>query len=362
MNRMMPPSAAITSLSTAFSRSSNSPRYFAPAISAPMSSASSFLSFRDSGTSPLTMRKREAFDDRGLADAGLADQHRIVLGPARQHLDRAADLLVAADDRIELAGARGLGQVARIFLQRVIGVFGARRIRPCGPCADPRSPALSVCAVTPASARILPASAPFSIASASKQPLDGDEGIARLLRDLLGVVEQPRGGRREIELAGARALHLGQFGEREFDLRERVARAPARLVDQPGREPLLVVEEHLEQMLGRELLMAFADRERLRALDEAPARSVYFSKFMRCLPWPPAAPRSDAAGSERSDLPPCAACLLFKRARRPRKRGGGEFAEGRAPADARARLRRRDPARRTLFRLSRRRRSAPRLD
>ena len=27
--------------------------------------------------------QRQTFDDRGLADAGLADQHRIVLGPAR---------------------------------------------------------------------------------------------------------------------------------------------------------------------------------------------------------------------------------------------------------------------------------------
>ena len=56
MKRMMPPLAAVTSCRTAFSRSSNSPRYFAPAISAPMSSASSFLSRIDSGTSPLTMR------------------------------------------------------------------------------------------------------------------------------------------------------------------------------------------------------------------------------------------------------------------------------------------------------------------
>ncbi len=56
MNRMMPPAAAVTSLSTAFSRSSNSPRYLAPAISAPMSSAINCLSFSDSGTSPLTMR------------------------------------------------------------------------------------------------------------------------------------------------------------------------------------------------------------------------------------------------------------------------------------------------------------------
>ena len=66
----------------------------------------------------------EAFDDRGLADAGLADQHRIVLGPARQHLDGAADFLVAADHRIDLAVARRLRQVAGIFLQRVIGVLG----------------------------------------------------------------------------------------------------------------------------------------------------------------------------------------------------------------------------------------------
>ena len=68
--------------------------------------------------------QRQALDDGGLADAGLADQHRIVLGAARQHLDGAADFLVAADHRIELAVARGLGEIAGIFLQRVIGVLG----------------------------------------------------------------------------------------------------------------------------------------------------------------------------------------------------------------------------------------------
>ena len=33
---------------------------------------------------------REALDDRRLADAGLADQHRVVLGLAREDLDRRA--------------------------------------------------------------------------------------------------------------------------------------------------------------------------------------------------------------------------------------------------------------------------------
>ena len=65
------------------------------------------------------MRPGEPFDDRGLADAGLADEHRIVLRAARQHLDDAANLFVASDDRIELAAARKLRQIAPVFLERL---------------------------------------------------------------------------------------------------------------------------------------------------------------------------------------------------------------------------------------------------
>ncbi len=50
------PSDSCTSLSTALSRSSNSPRYLAPAISEPRSRAISRLSRSPVGTSPLTMR------------------------------------------------------------------------------------------------------------------------------------------------------------------------------------------------------------------------------------------------------------------------------------------------------------------
>ena len=46
---------------------------------------------------------REPLDDRRLPHAGVADQHRVVLRAAREHLDDAADLLVAADHRVELA-------------------------------------------------------------------------------------------------------------------------------------------------------------------------------------------------------------------------------------------------------------------
>jgi hypothetical protein len=52
----------------------------------------------------------------------------------RQHLDGAADLLVAADDRVELALARGLGQVAGIFLQRLIAFLGRGAVGGAASC------------------------------------------------------------------------------------------------------------------------------------------------------------------------------------------------------------------------------------
>src|SRR5207245_4688147 len=58
---------------------------------------------------------RQAFDDRGLADARLAYQHRVVLRAALQDLDAAADLVVAADLRVELALAGPVGQVQGVL-------------------------------------------------------------------------------------------------------------------------------------------------------------------------------------------------------------------------------------------------------
>ena len=56
MNVMTWPSLCLISFSTALSRSSNSPRYLAPATMAPRSSAISRLPRSDSGTSPATIR------------------------------------------------------------------------------------------------------------------------------------------------------------------------------------------------------------------------------------------------------------------------------------------------------------------
>ena len=70
---------------------------------------------------------RESFDDRRLADAGIADEHRIVFGAAREHLNDAANLFVASDHRIELAALRFERQVATVALERFVRAFGILR-------------------------------------------------------------------------------------------------------------------------------------------------------------------------------------------------------------------------------------------
>ena len=71
--------------------------------------------------------QRETLGERGLADAGLADQQRVVLAAPRQHLDHALELVGAADQRIDLAVARALREIDAEALERVRdrSVFGA---------------------------------------------------------------------------------------------------------------------------------------------------------------------------------------------------------------------------------------------
>ncbi len=66
------------------------------------------------------MRRARPFGDGGLAHAGLADQQRIVLAAAAQHLDDALELVLAADQRIDLAGLGERDQVDRVGVERAL--------------------------------------------------------------------------------------------------------------------------------------------------------------------------------------------------------------------------------------------------
>ena len=62
---------------------------------------------------------RQAFGDSRLADARVADEQRVVLLTAAEHLHRAHDFLLTADQRIDLAVARLLVEVHAVRVQRV---------------------------------------------------------------------------------------------------------------------------------------------------------------------------------------------------------------------------------------------------
>ena len=130
----------------------------------------------------------EALDDGGLADAGLADQDRVVLRAAREDLDDAADLLVAADDRIDLAAAREVGQVARVALQGLVLVLGVG-VRDAGRAADLLQGLEQRVLLD---ARLRRAASPFrasGLGEGQEEVLGRDVLVAELLGDLEGAVE-----------------------------------------------------------------------------------------------------------------------------------------------------------------------------
>ena len=62
----------------------------------------------------------EALGDGGLADARLANQAGVVLLAAVQNLDDALDLLLAADNRVELAVACALGEIDAVGVEEFV--------------------------------------------------------------------------------------------------------------------------------------------------------------------------------------------------------------------------------------------------
>jgi hypothetical protein len=72
----------------------------------------------------------ETFGNGRLADAGIADEQRIVLLAAAEHLDGAHDLCLTADQRIDLAVLGLLVEVDAVGRQGVLaGLFFLARIR-----------------------------------------------------------------------------------------------------------------------------------------------------------------------------------------------------------------------------------------
>ena len=72
----------------------------------------------------------QALGDGGLAHAGLADEHRVVLGAPGQGLHHLADFLLPAHHRVQLANAGQLGEVHAVLFQGAVTLLGILVVNP----------------------------------------------------------------------------------------------------------------------------------------------------------------------------------------------------------------------------------------
>ena len=213
---------------------------------------------------------REALDDGRLADAGLADQHRVVLGAAGQHLHDPLDLLLAPDDRVELAVARRLREVAPELVEH----RGARGLALGGAAGGDRLLALVagdelddlLAHAVEVGAELVEDLGGDALAladQAEQDVLGADVVVAELQRLAQRQLQHLLGARRERDVArrGLLALaddllDLGAHGlQRDAERLERLGRDTLTLVDQTQEDVLgadVVVVEHPCLFLGKD--------------------------------------------------------------------------------------------------------------
>ena len=241
------------SFMTAFSRSSNWPRYFVPGDEGAEVELEQPLVHEHVGHVVADDLLREPLDDRRLAHARLADQHRVVLGAAGQDLDDALDLLLAADDRIELALAGQLGQVARELVEdrRLRALLGPRIVL----VAEQRQRLLAHL-VEPGAERLedLRGDRLAFLHQAEQQMLGADVVVAELPRFLDGKLENALGLRRERHFTERERLR--ESGERALDLRlHRLEPEPEPLQNR-RRDAFAVADQAEEDVLGPDEIVA----------------------------------------------------------------------------------------------------------
>ena len=190
----------------------------------------------------------EALDDRGLADARLADQHGVVLRAAREDLHDAAHLVVAADDGVELALAGELGEVAAVLLEGLVAVLGVRVAHGLV-AADVLEDAQQRVARDAGAGERL-AGGRLRADEREQQVLGRDVLVLQALGLAQRLLEDAVELRRDVRL---RALRAGQGSERLLHVGEDRPGVRAQLPEGGRDDAALLPEQRHEQVLGRHL-------------------------------------------------------------------------------------------------------------
>ena len=157
--------------------------------------------------------ERQPLGDGRLADAGVADEERVVLLPPGEDLDDAGDLVLAADERVDALLRGLLVEVDRVGLERVLRRASARPRRRSVPPVLLGSSASSSTFETPCemyettSSRVTPPCSRMLTAKESRSAKMRDENVRA--RDLFLAAKTSRGSRRGGWRAARRARAWG---------------------------------------------------------------------------------------------------------------------------------------------------------
>src|SRR6267378_8195088 len=188
---------------------------------------------------------RQSLDNRGLADAGLTDQDRVVLRAPRQHLHHAPYLLVAADDRIELAFARELREIAREALQCLILVFGLL-IRDAMGAAHTFEGREQILATDAGRRQQLPRRRVLLLGERQQQVLRRDVRVAEYLGVFVSAVEHARELPRDRRIGAARLL--GKALDLSLGLRLKLRDVEPGFLEERDNDAFVLLQQGVKQM------------------------------------------------------------------------------------------------------------------
>ena len=201
---------------------------------------------------------REAFGDGRLADAGLADEGGVVLAPSRQDLNDPLDLLLAADHRVEGAGACRLGQVDAELVEgrclaRPLGLLGRGRAARLAQDVDHL-----VAHLVEVDAQALQHAGGDALALADQpeeEVLGTDVVVAQPPRLVDGQLDDPLGARRQPDLADDRSVAAA---DDEFDGGPDLGELDVHVLEHARGDALALANEAEEQVLGTDVVVVEA--------------------------------------------------------------------------------------------------------
>ena len=193
---------------------------------------------------------RQAFHNGGFADTGLANQDRVVFATALQHLDGAANFIISANHRIELAGAGSLGQIHAVFFQGFALAFGICGIHfvATAQCLHRRGQALAGQAVLFGFLRQVC----FRVTQGQQKQFAGDELVAALHGVFFSGLHQ--GNEVAPHLHLLLALHLGQLVHGLFGVFEQTRDVHAS-TQQKRTGSIVLAQQGHQQMAGFDVSM-----------------------------------------------------------------------------------------------------------